>query len=112
MRTIQTIAEQLSLSLANLGLQETLCNQSLRDRLTGLFNRRYLGDALAREMAQARRHDKPLSVVMMDIDHFKRFNDTHGHEGGDVLLSALAIPWQAMCAARILPAVMAARNSR
>jgi len=85
---LQTVAEQLSLALANLRLQETLRNQSLRDALTGLFNRRYLEDALIRETARARRQKQPLSIVMMDLDHFKRFNDMHGHEGGDVLLSS------------------------
>lgn len=86
-RTMQTITEQLSLALANLRLQETLRNQSLRDALTGLFNRRYLDDALAREIGRARRNTIPLSVIMIDLDHFKRFNDTNGHEGGDALLA-------------------------
>lgn len=86
-RTLQTITEQLSLALANLMLQETLRHQSLRDALTGLFNRRYLDDALAREIGRARRNTLPLSVIMIDLDHFKRFNDTNGHEGGDALLA-------------------------
>ncbi len=87
LQTIRTIAEQLSLALANLRLQETLRNQSIRDALTGLFNRRYLEDALTREIARMRRRSEPLSVIMIDIDHFKRFNDTHGHPGGDALLA-------------------------
>lgn len=87
-QTVQTIAEQLSLALANLYLQETLRHQSLHDPLTGLFNRRYMEDALARETSRARRNKQPLSIVMLDIDHFKRFNDNHGHEGGDALLAA------------------------
>jgi diguanylate cyclase (GGDEF)-like protein len=87
-QTIQTISEQLSLALANLKLQESLRNQSLRDPLTGLFNRRYMGEAIARELARATRQSTPLAVAMVDIDHFKRFNDGHGHEGGDVLLAA------------------------
>src|SRR6185312_12778911 len=87
LQTIRTIAEQLSLALANLRLQETLRNQSIRDALTGLFNRRYLEDALTREIARMRRRNEPLSIVMIDIDHFKRFNDTHGHPGGDALLA-------------------------
>jgi diguanylate cyclase (GGDEF)-like protein len=86
-RTLQTVTEQLSLALANLMLQETLRNQSLRDALTGLFNRRYLDDALAREIGRARRNVLPLSVIMIDLDHFKRFNDTNGHDGGDALLT-------------------------
>jgi diguanylate cyclase (GGDEF)-like protein len=87
-QTLQTMTEQLALAIANLKLQETLRFQSLRDPLTGLFNRRYLDDALAREFARGRRHDHPVSIVMIDIDHFKRFNDTYGHEGGDALLAA------------------------
>jgi diguanylate cyclase (GGDEF)-like protein len=90
-QTIQTIAEQLSLALANLRLQETLRHQSLRDPLTGLFNRRYLEDALARDVARMRRRSEPLAVVMIDIDHFKRFNDTHGHQGGDALLAEFGL---------------------
>jgi diguanylate cyclase (GGDEF)-like protein len=86
-RTLQTITEQLSLALANLLMQETLRNQSLRDALTGLFNRRYLDDTLAREIGRARRNTLALSVIMIDLDHFKRFNDTNGHEGGDALLA-------------------------
>ena len=87
-QTIQAVTEQLSLALANLRLQETLRMQSLRDQLTGLFNRRYLDEALTREIARARRHGQPLTVAMLDIDHFKRFNDTFGHQGGDALLAA------------------------
>ena len=87
-QTVQTVAEQLSLALANLKTQEGLRNQSLRDPLTGLFNRRYMDETLVREIARAARENIPLSVAMVDIDHFKRFNDTYGHEGGDVLLGA------------------------
>jgi diguanylate cyclase (GGDEF)-like protein len=90
-QTIETIAEQLSLALVNLRLQESLRHQSLRDPLTGLFNRRYLEDVLLREVARMRRRNEPLSVVMIDIDHFKRFNDTHGHQGGDALLAEFGL---------------------
>lgn len=83
----QAATEQLSLALANLRLQETLRTQSLRDPLTGLFNRRYLEASLEREVMRAERRNLPLSVLMLDVDHFKRFNDTHGHEAGDALLS-------------------------
>jgi diguanylate cyclase (GGDEF)-like protein len=82
----QKIAERLAPALGNLKLQETLRNDSIRDRLTGLFNRRYLDESLAREISRARRHNLPVSVMMLDIDHFKQFNDEHGHEGGDVIL--------------------------
>ena len=83
---VATLAEQLGLALANLQLRETLQLQSLHDPLTGLFNRRYLQDNLARELYRCERRALPLSVLMLDIDHFKRFNDTHGHAAGDALL--------------------------
>ena len=84
-----TAAEQLSMALANLKLKETLHNQSIRDALTGLFNRRFLEGSLARELARASRKQQTLAVMMLDVDHFKRFNDTHGHGGGDALLTAV-----------------------
>ncbi|SFN30508.1 sensor domain-containing diguanylate cyclase [Dokdonella immobilis] len=80
-------SEQISLAMANLRLQETLRTQSLRDALTGLFNRRYLEASFEREIQRAERRQLPLSVLMLDVDHFKRFNDTHGHEAGDTLLA-------------------------
>ena len=84
---ILAATEQVSMALANLKLQETLRTQSLRDPLTGLFNRRYLEASIEREVQRAERRELPLSVLMIDIDHFKRFNDTHGHEAGDTLLA-------------------------
>lgn len=84
-----TAAEQLSMALANLRLKETLHNQSIRDALTGLFNRRFLEGSLARELARASRKQQSLAVLMLDVDHFKRFNDSHGHPGGDALLTAV-----------------------
>lgn len=84
---IQAVAEQLSLAIVNLQLRETLRVQSLRDPLTGLFNRRYLEENLQRELLRCQRRKLPLSVLMLDIDHFKRFNDTHGHAAGDALLA-------------------------
>ncbi|MEP7043906.1 MAG: GGDEF domain-containing protein [Dokdonella sp.] len=80
-------AEQISLTLANLRLQESLRTQSLRDALTGLFNRRYLESSLEREVLRAQRHALTFAVLMIDIDDFKRFNDEHGHDAGDALLS-------------------------
>ena len=82
--------EQLALALANLRLQETLRTQSIRDPLTGLFNRRYLEVSLERELLRAARRAQPLAVLMLDIDYFKRFNDSHGHEAGDAVLSKFA----------------------
>jgi diguanylate cyclase (GGDEF)-like protein len=86
-----TVAEDLALALANLRLRETLRNQAIRDSLTGLFNRRYLEETMERELHRVKRQDLPLGVVMMDLDHFKQYNDTFGHSAGDELLSALGI---------------------
>ena len=70
-------------------LEAALREQALRDSLTGVFNRRYLEQALKQEVQRASRHALPLSVIMLDIDHFKRFNDTYGHAAGDMLLRAV-----------------------
>lgn len=71
-------------------LQETLREQAIRDPLTGLFNRRYMEETLEREFAGAERENYPVSLIMMDIDHFKKINDTYGHQGGDAVLRALS----------------------
>ncbi|HEX6832462.1 MAG TPA: diguanylate cyclase [Rudaea sp.] len=89
-RMALAIGEQLALALANLRLQDTLRTQSIRDPLTGLFNRRYLEVSLERELLRAARRSHPLAVLMLDVDHFKRFNDSHGHEAGDALLGHFA----------------------
>ena len=83
-------AEQLAQALANLRLRENLRDLSVRDPLTGLFNRRYLTESLGREMARSRRRKLPLTVMMMDLDHFKDFNDNYGHDAGDAVLVAFA----------------------
>ena len=90
-------AEQLSLAMANIRLKEELLHQSIRDPLTGLFNRRYLEESLAREISRCQRRSLPLAVMMLDLDHFKSFNDLHGHPGGDALLSAFGRLLQASC---------------
>jgi diguanylate cyclase (GGDEF)-like protein/PAS domain S-box-containing protein len=83
------VAEHIALALANLRLRETLRIQSIRDSLTGLFNRRYMEEMFERELQRAARKGTPLGVIMLDIDHFKHFNDTFGHEVGDALLREL-----------------------
>jgi|GEM_PF-2084018 len=88
-RLAETVAGQIALSLANLRLRETLRLQSIRDPLTGLFNRRYMEESLARELRRAARNQHSLGAIMLDLDHFKRFNDTFGHEAGDALLREL-----------------------
>lgn len=69
---------------------DSMEEMSVRDGLTGLYNRRYLETTLEAEFARARRHDKRLSVLMFDVDHFKEVNDTHGHRAGDDVLRAVA----------------------
>ncbi|GEM_PF-3125168 len=81
-----TVSEHMSLALANLTLRETLQSQSICDSLTGLYNRRYLEEALEREIHRARRKTQSVGILMVDIDHFKRFNDNFGHEVGDAVL--------------------------
>lgn len=85
----QTVADGVALTLANLKLRETLRQQSIRDPLTGLFNRRYLEESLERELQRAKRNRSQVGVIMLDFDHFKDFNDTFGHAAGDVLLREL-----------------------
>ncbi|MEZ4226090.1 MAG: diguanylate cyclase [Polyangiaceae bacterium] len=82
----QAIADQLALALSNIRLRESLRDLAIRDPLTGLLNRRYLQECVARELPRAERHDSPVSVWMIDIDYFKRFNDTHGHLAADEAL--------------------------
>jgi diguanylate cyclase (GGDEF)-like protein/PAS domain S-box-containing protein len=89
-RLATTVAGQLALSLANLRLRETLRDQSIRDPLTGLFNRRFMQESLDRELQRARRKKRPLTVVFVDLDHFKRFNDAFGHDAGDLVLRTMA----------------------
>ncbi|MBU5636362.1 diguanylate cyclase [Geomonas sp. Red69] len=79
-------AEQVALGIRNLQLREQLRELSIRDPLTGLLNRRHMEESLLREISRATRTKQPLSVVMLDIDHFKKFNDTFGHEAGDHVL--------------------------
>ena len=88
------VAEHLALALAKLRLQETLQRLSVKDALTGLYNRRYLEETLTRELRRAERLGKQLGIIMLDIDHFKRFNDTLGHDAGDALLKELGMMLQ------------------
>ncbi|MEX2293434.1 MAG: diguanylate cyclase [Acidimicrobiales bacterium] len=84
-----TVAEHLALAMANYRLRASLRAQSIRDPLTGLYNRRYLEESLDREVRRSSRSLKPLSVVSIDIDHFKVFNDNFGHSAGDAVLAAV-----------------------
>jgi diguanylate cyclase (GGDEF)-like protein/PAS domain S-box-containing protein len=86
-----TIAGQIAVSLASIRLREHLREQAIRDPLTGLFNRRFLEESLERELQRATRGRYTVSLLFLDLDHFKRFNDTFGHEAGDVVLRSLAV---------------------
>jgi diguanylate cyclase (GGDEF)-like protein/PAS domain S-box-containing protein len=88
-RLAATVSGQIALSLASLRLRETLRDQSIRDPLTGLFNRRFMEESLEREMQRAVRKNHPVSVLFIDLDHFKRFNDTFGHDAGDLVLRSV-----------------------
>ncbi|HIK09360.1 MAG TPA: diguanylate cyclase [Oscillatoriaceae cyanobacterium M33_DOE_052] len=89
-RLAQMTARQIAVALANLKLRDTLKDQSIRDPLTGLFNRRYMEESLEREVRRAERNNQPIGIMMLDVDHFKRFNDTFGHEAGDIILRELS----------------------
>ncbi len=83
------LARHVALSLVSLRMQEALRSQAIRDPLTGLFNRRYMEESLEREIRRAIRHRSSVGVIMLDIDHFKQFNDAYGHAAGDTLLQSL-----------------------
>jgi diguanylate cyclase (GGDEF)-like protein len=82
----ESVGEAIKLSLSNLRLREKLKEQATHDSLTGLFNIRYLEENLPRELHRAARAGTPLSVAMLDLDHFKRLNDALGHHAGDAML--------------------------
>lgn len=87
---IARIAEHYALFLNNLRLRETLRVEAIRDPLTGLYNRRYMETAFQREIYRASRNQNQIGLMLLDIDHFKKFNDTYGHPTGDVLLQKIA----------------------
>lgn len=84
------IADAMSLAVSNIALREKLRTQALRDPLTGLYNRRYMEDALSRFASLAERSGTALSVIMIDLDHFKKLNDEFGHAVGDSVLRETA----------------------
>jgi len=88
-RLATVLAKQVGLALWNLKLRESLHNQVICDPLTGLFNRRHMEEILERECSRANRNKSSVAIVMVDLDHFKRFNDSFGHQAGDALLRAL-----------------------
>jgi diguanylate cyclase (GGDEF)-like protein/PAS domain S-box-containing protein len=86
-----SIAERAALDFANQRLRYKLHEQSIRDPLTGLFNRRYMEETLHREIRRAMRHEFKLGIVMIDVDYFKKFNDKYGHETGDLVLKEIGV---------------------
>ncbi len=88
------VAEQYALFLSNLRMRAVLERQVTRDPLTDLYNRRYMEEALLNEMHRVVRKRASLGIIMVDVDHFKLFNDTHGHEAGDVVLQQIGSLFQ------------------
>ncbi|WP_420467359.1 diguanylate cyclase [Panacagrimonas sp.] len=87
---LNLVADRIGLAVANLALREKLLAQSVRDPLTNLVNRRYLEEVLPRELHLAEREQHSVALMMIDVDHFKKFNDDHGHEAGDKVLQQIA----------------------
>ncbi len=90
LKLAQMFASKTAQFLANLALRQRLEEQSLRDPLTGQFNRRYFNEQLNIEFQRALRAKSPLAALMIDVDHFKRINDRFGHETGDRVLKGIA----------------------
>jgi diguanylate cyclase (GGDEF)-like protein/PAS domain S-box-containing protein len=86
---LRVVADGVALAIANLRLREALRQQSIRDALTELFNRRYMEESLERELLRAARTETSVGIIMLDVDHFKRMNDRYGHDTGDAVLRQL-----------------------
>jgi diguanylate cyclase (GGDEF)-like protein/PAS domain S-box-containing protein len=84
------VAGQLAFALSSIRLQEAVREQATRDSLTGLFNRRYMEQALDKEIRQAARHNLTVGVITLDLDSFGKFNDRHGYKSGDLVMRSLA----------------------
>ncbi|WP_246149674.1 sensor domain-containing diguanylate cyclase [Tritonibacter litoralis] len=93
----QMCAEQISMAIANVRMRDELHDQSVRDPLTGLFNRRHMTDSLRKLINDSERSGAAFTVVAIDVDHFKKFNDTHGHDAGDMVLRAVGSTMEQDC---------------
>jgi len=89
-QTLETIAVQAAIAIDNARLFDEMENQAITDGLTGLFNHRYFAEVSEKELARALRYQEPLSLIIIDLDHFKKINDQHGHLTGDRLLQLIA----------------------
>jgi diguanylate cyclase (GGDEF)-like protein len=94
-RALEVLAEEAAVAIIRADLTATLANEARRDQLTGLVNRRGMEEALAAEMGRASRTGAPLTILMLDLDGLKGFNDTYGHQAGDRLIAAAAAGWLA-----------------
>jgi diguanylate cyclase (GGDEF)-like protein len=90
---VSMVAAEGAVAIDRENLLIKLDDLARRDELTGLFNRRVFTEQLDRELAAADRHSRPLALIMLDLDNFKRYNDTHGHQAGDQLLASVATAW-------------------
>ncbi|WP_170516459.1 sensor domain-containing diguanylate cyclase [Ruegeria atlantica] len=93
----QLCVEQISMAIANVRMRDQLHDQSVRDPLTGLFNRRHMTDTLRKSISRSQQTGAPLSLIAVDVDHFKKFNDTHGHDAGDMVLRAVGSALEQGC---------------
>jgi diguanylate cyclase (GGDEF)-like protein len=93
----QMCAEQISMAIANVQMRDQLHDQSVRDPLTGLFNRRHMSESLRKLINASQNTGKNLSVIAVDVDHFKKFNDNHGHDAGDMVLRAVGAVMEQAC---------------
>lgn len=96
---VEEVVSQIALAISNLRLRENLRRSSIVDMLTGLYNRRYLDETFNREIARSQRAKESIGVIMLDIDHFKNFNDTYGHEAGDHVLHEVGFTLKQACRA-------------
>lgn len=93
----QMCAEQISMAIANVRMRDELHERSIRDPLTGLFNRRHMTDALRRMLGTAAKTGGRLAILSLDVDHFKKFNDNFGHDAGDMVLRAVGTAMEQAC---------------
>lgn len=99
----RAVAETVAAAIAGLREREQLHILVIRDPLTGLYNRRFMEEELSRHAIHARREGQPLSVAMLDLDHFRDYNERHGHLAGDLALRSLAVLLQGFCQGSDVP---------